>query len=120
MTRRWICLAVLATGCGRTSTPPLPPLGGRLAFTVDGAQGLDREIWLLEKGELRALTAGGGTNEAPAWTPEGRLLMFSRNVDGLKAIYTWEEVKGLERYGSTPFVDMAPSWSPDGRRMAYM
>jgi tol-pal system beta propeller repeat protein TolB len=126
---RFLLAAVLAVaggstsaGCGRREPPPGLPGGGRIAFVLDRNVLVDRDILVLDdpNKEPWELTAGGGTNEAPGWSPEGRTLLFNRNVDGLKAIFVWEEGGGIERLCSAPYVDMAPSWAPDGRRFAVM
>ena len=112
----------LTAGCGRPEPPAGLPGGGRIAFSFDRNVRVDRDILVLDDDhkEPWALASGGGTNEAPAWAPEGRMVLFNRNVDGLKAIFSWEDGGEIERVCAAPYVDMAPSWSPDGRRFAVM
>ena len=123
MARALVLLLALAAGCRPSDAPPPGlPGGGRVAFVVDRLTRVDRDIFVLEDPAQApwALASGGGTNEAPAWSPEGRALLFSRNVDGLKGMFLWEEGREIERVSSAPYVDMAPSWSPDGRHVAVM
>ncbi len=68
----------------------------------------------LATNEVRQLTFGLGSNESPAYSPNGRHIAFmsTRSAGGLKQIYTiGRDGRGLRRVTSTGNNEM-PSWSP--------
>lgn len=55
----------------------------------------------------------------PAWSPDGALLAFSSNHQGVNSIYVMAAGGGpFDRLTSTAFADH-PTWSPDGAMIAY-
>jgi serine/threonine-protein kinase len=61
---------------GPYGTPRLSPDGQRLALTVAG--GSNSDIWIYEwqRDTMTRLTFGGGSNGNPAWSPDGRYIVF--------------------------------------------
>jgi Tol biopolymer transport system component len=62
--------------------------GSFLALIVRDAPGSDN-VWVkhLDDGPLTRLTFEGGTNTSPTWSPDGRLITFSSNRDGVRGLY---------------------------------
>lgn len=58
------------------------PDGARLAFVVSTRDGAS-EVWIAEaaSGAARRLSAPGARDEAPAWSPDGRHLVFASTRD---------------------------------------
>ena len=56
----------------------------------------------------------------PAWSPDGRRIVFSSTRDGDPEVYVMN-ADGSEprRLTTTPGRDAHPSWSPDGRTIAF-
>ncbi len=100
---------------------PAPgPDGTRVAFTVHHPSG-EAEVWLLDV-SLRAaslLTTG----EWPSWSPDGRQLVFERELGpGDRAIFrrdveTGNETQLTDVAGSS--ADSRPAWAPQDDRIAY-
>jgi Tol biopolymer transport system component len=112
--RRRMALAALAIGvvlglafyAGRR-IPAQPASGGALAT------GLNRK--------LSQLTFGEGIEEWPAWSPDGSLLAYVAEVDGLRQLFLRTIATGKERRLTTePNDDIQPAWSPDGKRLAFV
>ena len=118
-------------------TKPLPgpsrQLWGTGRLSPDGrlvANGISndrngRDIWTfdVERGTLTRLTFGGptDTNDFPIWTPDGRRVIYSGNVEGKKAVYTVPADASARptqlfasESGATP-----RSVTPDGKTLIY-
>ncbi|HMA35204.1 MAG TPA: LpqB family beta-propeller domain-containing protein [Chloroflexia bacterium] len=138
---RWLPLLLLLSGClvtgGPTpdvlgpsptpSAPPLPPVGGRIAFLTDRDAGR-RELWVINPDGSHAtrLLPGRPMDGVPAWSPDGKRIVYvfddsgkSRlgvvllnddNTPGLSATIT------ADAQGSD---NTFPAWSPDGREIAF-
>ena len=96
---------------GPYGEPDWAPDGRRLVVTRTRRP---RRIFIWSRGELRALTSG----YAPAWSPAGRLIAFTR--DDLPYADSSVYVMGsdgccIRRLGP----GYAPEWSPDGRRIIF-
>ncbi|MDD5468975.1 MAG: S9 family peptidase [Anaerolineales bacterium] len=103
----------------------LSPEGARLAFSwnLSGRW----EIYLADLQEAappRRVTAGEGAKFAPRWSPDGKRLAYTLDVDGgeLNDIYLLDLATG-EHTNLTPDTPEAiqpeVSWSPDGRFIAF-
>ena len=127
--------AVTNTG-GYAVFPDWSPDGRKIAF--DGFQGSDPndEIYVVNAngGGLTALTscAGYGAgcfNSYPAWSPDGRRIVFIHEDDSdADGNPINEQVWVMSANGSDKTQltfgpaghDQTPDWSPDGRKIAYM
>ncbi len=110
--------------------PAWSPDGSRIAFQTVGVDGRF-DIWTVElsSGDLNDLTrydgdfAGGqdlAPDESPAWSPDGRRIVFSSSGTGEGDLYLVDaDGSHLERLTSTDEPDREPDWSPDGTRIAF-
>ena len=56
----------------------------------------------------------------PAWSPDGRRIVFASTRDGDPEIYVMNaDGSRAQRLTSTPGRDAHPSWSPDGKTIAF-
>jgi serine/threonine-protein kinase len=70
---------------------------------------------------LVQLTFHEGIEEWPAWSPDGKQLVFSQEVGGFKKLFVKDLASGTERQlTSVPKDDIQPSWSPDGKQVAFV
>ena len=72
---------------------------------------------------LRQLTRNHAVDTTPAWSPDGRSLVFASNrAGGEHKLYVLRVDTGLARQlleGPRTAFDIAPSWSSDGRSIAF-
>src|SRR5579884_4064834 len=133
--------AALVAASGSHATFPGPE--GRIAFASDRSGGTDNVFTMKPDGsDVRQLTfltsAQGGDNE-PAWSPDGRQLVFTEhnpdgsvwrlwviNADGECAIYAVNtDGSGLRPLTSPTdnktlnIFDVKPEYSSDGRTLAF-
>jgi tricorn protease len=102
--------------------PVWAPDSRRLAYVShrDGAPRLYLYDFAGER-ETR-LTEGPGRDEAPRFSPDGRVLAFVRDQRELRALdleTRQERVLATGRFGD-PLGARAPAWSPDGRWLAIL
>jgi TolB protein len=55
-----------------------------------------------------------GTNQDPAWSPDGRMIAFQSNRDGKQMIYVMDS-RGEIQLRVSPVTGKAPAWSRTGR-----
>jgi len=88
-----------------------PPPHNEIAFAARTGPGYDIKILNIGSGETRQITFGEGTNESPAWSPNGRHLAFMSTRAGRSQIFTTDRdgknVRQLTRDGN----NTTPNWS---------
>ena len=59
--------------------------------------------------------------QAPAWSPDGRTIVFVSWRDGNGEVYAMDaDGSGPRNLTQNPAKDVRPAWSPDGRRIAFV
>lgn len=103
----------ISFGGGRYGTPVWSPRGDLIAFTK--LQGGQFYIGVMHPdGSGERLLAGGYHNEAPSWSPNGRVLMFfseDRNGPGSR-LHSIDLTGHNQRVLVTPGAASDPAWSP--------
>jgi TolB protein len=82
-----------------------------IAFASRTGPGFDLKVLNLASGETRQITFGEGTNESPAWSPNGRHLAFMSTRAGRSQIFTVDRdgrnIRQLTKDGN----NFTPNWS---------
>jgi len=111
----------------RVSSPTISPNGRRVAYTVRDTDWVGNafvtQIWVadVESGETRPITQGPKSNNAPAWSPDGRMLAFASERTEKRQVFRLDMTGGdalqvtSAEEGVTRF-----AWSPDGKSIAYV
>jgi serine/threonine-protein kinase len=115
----------------RRSAPVLAAIVLGLAAVVIGAVALGHRLGArnaaggaVTPGHQRRLspvTDAAGVEEWPAWSPDGKRLVYSGDADGFKQLFVRTLATGGERrltHGRHD--DIQPTWSPDGRSLAFV
>jgi serine/threonine protein kinase len=70
---------------------------------------------------LSQVTFAGGIEEYPAWSPDGKALLYSGEVGKIRKIFRKDLASGLDSqltHGN--FDEIQPTWSPDGRQVTFV
>ncbi len=82
-----------------------------IAFTARTGPGNDIKVLDLATGQVRQMTFGEGTNESPAWAPNGRHLAFTSTRSGKTQVFVMardgKDLKQITKLGN----NYQPNWS---------
>ena len=104
----------ISFGPGRYSTPVWSPRGDLIAFTKQH-QGRFMIGVMRPDGKGERILTEGYHNEGPAWSPNGRVLVFFRDTPGENGgpqVWTVDLTGYNEQRVATPAFASDPSWSP--------
>jgi TolB protein len=110
----------LRDGCGGFGLPSWSPHGDRLAYSAGGRISV---VATSGRGAARAITSGRN-DQSPAWSPDGRSLLFSMLVAGGRRQVA---VSAADGTGVEPLVPLAGAsdsswaadWSPNGQSIVF-
>jgi len=107
-------------------SPTWSPDGLRIAFVAIGESGfIDLYVYDTEHDRLERLTDDSYDERDPAWSPDGRFLVFSsdrtsKGFDDAYNLFTYELETGAIDYVTFGTQhDFSPNWSPDGSQIVY-
>ena len=118
---------VLDRARARSGTPTRPPSRWRVvaiavaivagaALLATPALGIGDRLLSLIQGKQSPLDV-----QAPAWSHDGRTIVFVSWRDGNGEVYAMDaDSSGPRNLTQYPAKDVRPAWSPDGRRIAFV
>ncbi|MBN1657968.1 MAG: serine/threonine-protein kinase [Anaerolineae bacterium] len=78
------------------------------------------DIWRVGLGEDRVLTTSPADDYDPAWSPDGRQIVFVSGRAGSDDLFVMDaEITGERQVTFYTGFDKRPTWSPDGTRIAF-
>jgi len=80
------------------------------------------DLWVVDRqgGDAERLTSTPGVKSHPKFSPDGRWIAFTADLDGNKNIYVVAENGGpMRRVTHYPGHDFVTGWSPDGARILF-
>lgn len=100
-------------GEGRYGTPVWSPRGDLIAFTKQSGSTFAIAV-MHPDGTGERILSNGWEDEGPTWAPNGRVLMFTRTMQGGRGSQIWSvDVTGRNlRRVATPGDASDPAWSP--------
>ncbi len=99
--------------------PAVSPDGRRIALSLQ--EGGRRDLALLEDGRLTRVTDDDAIDMQPAWTPDGRWLLFASDRGGVFNLHAWPAEGGaLRQVTNVETGALDPAVSPDGRTIAFI
>ena len=82
------------------------------------------DVWITDvaTGVAKNLTEGKGTSWGPVWSPDGRLLAFYSDRNGVQSLWVWERASGTLRKISDAIVRVRTEvsiarWTPDSKKL---
>lgn len=121
MVARWSAFAAVAVllallaGSSQPASGSFPGRAGEIAFVSDENGSDDILVMNADGSGRESLTTGPQDDSEPAWSPDGRRLVFVRS-GAEPVIYLMRVDDGRPRRIT---VGASPAWAPDGRRIVF-
>ena len=122
VTAALVAAALLALPTAAASAA-FPGQNGRIAFARADATFSSTSIWTMNPDgtDQRQLTTAPGFNGSPAFSPDGRRIVFDSSRDGGNFEIYVMNADGTDqvRLTNDPATDLRPNWSPDGSMITF-
>lgn len=105
----------------RAELPAASPRDGLIAYARGGTQSDQLRLYVArhDGSGARALPLIGVSDEAPAWSPNGRRLAFACYAADDDICVIGADGRGAHHLTHGPSYDVQPAWSPNGRSIAF-
>jgi len=131
-------LTQITSGDFDDSDPAWSPDGKLVAFVSNRTEEPDNnrnsDIWIVaadntDKGQtLRRLTTNPGSDESPAWSPDGKSIAYITTIDVPAMWYATQHLAVIPAAGGTPALPIrsldrnasSPRYSPDGKEIYFL
>ena len=102
-------------------TPRVSPDGTRVALVAVVDQNMGIWLWDLARPKLTPLTLNPALNALPAWTPDGRRVVFTSNRAGVLNLFSQaaDGTGTVEQLTESPNIQRASAVSPDGTQVVF-
>lgn len=100
-------------------SPRVSPDGARVAFLHHRGGAWDLRLVSRDGREVSDVTRDRALDRDPAWTADGRWLLFSSDRSGIYNLYAWREGE-LRQVTDVVLGAFEPQPSPDGRQLALV
>ncbi len=109
--RKWSLGAILAAACVVAIITLFLVIGGRWRAWVEPAL----------HATLSQLTFAEGIEEYPAWSADGKAILYTGEVGKVRKIFRKDVVSGQDsQLTHGDFDELQPTWSPDGKNVAFL
>jgi eukaryotic-like serine/threonine-protein kinase len=98
----------------------LSPDGQKIATDI-GAANDDIWVYQIARGVLTRLTFGGGNNNFPVWSPDGKYVAYNSEKGNAPNIFRkpWDGSGAEERLTSSSTAQIPVSFTPDGKMLSF-
>jgi TolB protein len=113
-------LAAITTYSGADFYPDW--VGNTMVFVSDQDESENVDLYRMDttSGEVIRLTSNPAIDTAPALSPDGKTVAFTRNLYGQDEIFLVNMEAGAEtRLTSNTDIDASPDWAPDGSELTF-
>ena len=116
-----VLLVVLLAGPTSTAHATFPGVNGQIAFSTGGdRKTLDLFAINFDGTFARPLAVRAGSDNLPAWSPDGKEFAWVNDVTGKTQIRIADaDGRNVRRFVPSDGFDNGPAWSPDGRKLLF-
>ena len=111
---------VVANFAGSNSGPAISPDGQKVAVVLTKNKHL-QQIYIMSAAQKRRMRVGRSIDTEPAWSPNGRRIVFVSDDSGTPQIYEYKlENSAVRRLSFGSNYCVSPSYSADGKRVLHI